>query len=282
MNVKDKSSELPYNFKTNFFLSNDELQGLIKIHKTFADQVTPSIATLLKTDVKFSIHKIEQISVFRFSKTLSNQSFYASIKLSPLSKQALFSIDPEISYLIVERLLGGNVAPPSYFQGLNSLEFAILRQFTNQFISVLSNAWMPYLEVKPYIEELGIDQSIKQWLQKPLKCLNIIFKISVDNVLGLISLTLPCESLQPFKSKFVNTEKYLKNPALDAKKIKLDLKALIGSLQLSSKEVSHLKNGDILKLDHSLEQPIKLFVENQFLLSCQPGLIYKNKGIKLT
>jgi len=283
MNVKADAKVIPYDFRSNFFLSNDQLHVIAQIHHTFADQATELASTLLHANVKISLVQTEQIPFSRFLSTQSKQCCYATMNLSSLPKQSILTINSELSYIIVERLLGGETDSPSYSHPFNHLELAILRQFINSFLQSLKTAWKPYLEIAAHIDEIGINPSNLHYLKKLSKCVVLTFRISILEVVGLISLAFPCESLYPIRNVLVSSERnHTEDLPIDPESIELELKAIIGSLRLSHDELINLKSGDILKLDQNLENPISLLLENHFLLNCYPGLIYKNKGVLLS
>lgn len=272
---------LPYNFKNNAFLSNDQLEFISRVHESFANYAASSLSTLLHEEVNVKLLETNQIPLSLFLKSHSSQSYYAYLS-SSLPKSSVLTISPELAHAAVSRLLGGEFKYPTAIRAFTTLEVAILRQFIRSFIQSLSQVWQPYLDFTPSISEIGSGLAKSETLQKITKFVVMTFKIKFANDFGFIDLLYPTDSLCSLGNALVsNEDRVPKNVGLDPHDLEISLKVSLGSLSLSPHELMSLKKGDVLKLDQLLTHPLPILVENTPIFSGYPGLTYKNKGVTL-
>jgi flagellar motor switch protein FliM len=200
---------------------------------------------------------------------------------------------PSIAYAMVDRLLGGVRSEVSYSSTFTSIELSALRGILSQIISQLQEPWENVIQLKPQIERIETDPEFAQIASPNEMIMLITFQANIDKVEDFITLCYPHMVIEPIMSKlnarlWYSTEKPKKvskdNREVIAdiiNKTAVELEVLLGSSQVSYRDVMSLQKGDIIPLNTKLNDKLPVYIDEFLKFYGRPGKINDSAAIKI-
>jgi flagellar motor switch protein FliM len=154
----------------------------------------------------------------------------------------------------------------------SEIELAIIERVIRQMLRFFDEAWEKVVKTRSHLERIETSSQFAQIvdINEPVAVITINAKIGADA--GLISVCLPHMALEPV-AKQMNTRSWYSrqgnkakaNPDLMGKKIystMVELHAIFNDTSASVKDIAYLQVGDVIQLDHRLNEPITIKVQS--------------------
>lgn len=277
---------LSFDFKNLYFLPPSSLQSLSYLHQQFALSATEKVSALLHCNPKIILIETIQQPFSLFMRSYSPASFHTLIDLSPLPGQGVITLNLDLCYFAIDKLLGGSGTKPSVCHPFNDLEMAIQRKFIQNLLDSLKAVWKSVLETEFAIAELSYDPRKNSPILGTAKCVIFNFLIQLSGFSTLFSIVIPSQSLQNLDTipnhEISEMASALKlEESIDIDYLQIELKALLGSIELTPSELEMLQVNDVIKLNTNINHPLSLLVQDQPIFLGLPGLLHAQKGVLL-
>jgi flagellar motor switch protein FliM len=232
---------------------------------------------------------VTNISLKNYLLSLNQSTFTTTINIKLINATGILAVDPVAIYSAVNKMLGGKGDIPTFASQLQPLEMAFTRKFLSYLLEDLGSAWSSICYLYFAFDELLPQPSDIQMVSVQNIFLLSTFKLSIGQSHGLMTIALPTASFMPLIAHLtpeqeqtlhlipqqVNlNEVYLDN-------IPIEVKAILGQLDLSPSEMREMQPGDIILLDQEIDSPITLQIAGDNKFKAFPGLKEKFKGIIL-
>jgi flagellar motor switch protein FliM len=181
----------------------------------------------------------------------------------------VLDINPRLGLTIVDRLMGGGGTAPAQGQELSDIEAALLEQVMHMFVGEWCNHWHKYQDLKPVI--LGHENS-GQFLQtahSDTLMLVISMEARIADCLEQIQLAFPYATVEPLIRRLTekleielpglqrpDDSKRTWNPELE--KARIPITAEWPKLEMTARDFSNLKVGDVLPLEPEVVNNVRL------------------------
>jgi flagellar motor switch protein FliM len=190
---------------------------------------------------------------------------------------------------MIERVLGGGekVGSESVSRTLTEIEISLLKSFLNKFLKLMKDSWENIIELNPKLIDIETNSQFAQ-IASPTESIALItLNIKINNSEGMMNICLPHKVIEPIlpnlSSKMWFSDISKKNITPEEKgmlkkqlsKSDLAIKAIIGSTDISVKELLNVRPGDVLVLNRKVSEPIDIFIDEQLKFKGIPG---KNKN----
>src|SRR6185437_8944687 len=109
--------------------STNQLSTLRTLHDNFTRLLNNSLSVYLRTRVEASVVSIEQISYGDFISGISVPSILSIFSMDPLPGSGIVQIDLNLSFSILDRLLGGPGWYPTKLRDLSDIERTLMQRF---------------------------------------------------------------------------------------------------------------------------------------------------------
>lgn len=252
----------PFNFRELPKVSRQEatlLEGLMASLPRigFSDNLSQSLKTLLGklfgTRVSIEIQKIQSFDFSPGGSALPPQGVYLTFGLAPLQEKAVLELDPFLTHVAIDRLLGGTGEPPVMMRPLTEIEEGVLSYI---FLKILAEIF----------ERCGRSARLHFRLEgiRPTpegipggSTLFLFFRISLGGRSGYARLILPTlfaqkALLEPLEGTAPGTERDLQYYAarfMNLGFLQTELWAEIGSATLKGRELMSLEPGDVVVME---------------------------------
>jgi flagellar motor switch protein FliM len=270
------------------------MPGLDRIFDTFLRILRSSIETLLGDIGGVSLGTIELI---RYGSWLAQQSTPLSVhlfRLSPLPGSGLLVLSPALSGIALEVAFGGTTRRQTLIEGrgYSDIETRVLQRFAARILSDFEDAWEP---IQPL--ELAVLRSESNPAHAAIateEALVLVAEIRVlaqaDEELPLM-LCIPYGALDAIRPKLTGEFEVedgspgaqwsgqLRNSIGD---LKLNVRAELGSCQMSMRQVLRLKPGDVVPLGTRRDEPILVRVEEKPKFYGVAGMAHEGHAVRIT
>lgn len=290
----DKSQEKTiskYDFRRPEVISKDQIRTLQMIHKTFSRSLTNAFSSYLRTTIEVNLMAVDQLTYGEFNMSLSNPTCINTFAMAPLEGLGVFEINPLIVFVMIERLLGGTGKTPSEIRALTDIELAIFEKVILMSLESLQSAWAHVQSFEIEFKDNEANPQFVQIVAPGETVILITLEIKMGETSGIISVCYPFILLEPLVSKLSaqqwisaskkGEENYKPFIQDNLNTIKLELRAELGKVKLTIRDLINLKKGDAVNLDRKAKDDIVVKIKGASKFFAQPGIVGRYKVVKL-
>lgn len=290
---KEQEEVLEYNFIRSSRIPEGQRNTVSLIHSSYATEISLSLSSFLRAEVKVSLIKVEQQTFAEYINSLNNPTCIATFDMHPLSGMGLIEANSSIVFPVIDRMLGGKGEPQKEMRNFTELEIAISKKFISYLLNILSNSWAYILNITFSAQEVQTNPAFIRNIPQQELCLAITLNMTMnDEASGILTICIPYVNLDPISSK-LDTQQWGQYSIKQTEKIKqahhhnftqmvFDVTAILGETELSFLELLALQKGDILDLGEKATKPIQVRVEGLEKFAATPGIWGKFKGVAIT
>lgn len=293
---KDLSGQkvVAYNFWSPERFSKEQMRAVELVHEDLGERLTTSLPTFLRTNVKPKLVHTEQGRFHEFLKDLPPNTLYHMIALNPLPNQVVLTVSPNISYVMLEQLLGGKVDRKIKDRPLTDIDQSLLRNVVENMLNDLKASWAKVASIEPALEDSTINQHWVQMFMGSERVMLILFEMTVQNVTGSMNMYIPFSTLKPIANelnphifitgrKGTQTDPEQRQAVLSkVNLIHLPIRVDLGHAVLPLKEVVNLEIGKVISLDTNVNQELVVNVAGEKKYKGRVGKSGKYVAIQIT
>lgn len=281
-----------YDFKSPQKFSKEHIRTLELVNDNYARIISNYLTGQIRQSVKVKIETVEQITYEEFIHSVQNPTIITIFKMPPLTGNIIFETNPQFSLRVIDILLGGNGDRKVNTKEFSDIDKNIMKQITSGMISNLKLAWESVLHVEPEVEGIETNPAINQTLAPNEPVALITFSVEMGKSSTFINMCIPYLSIEKILDKLVvqyafqnNDENVMAESRVKIEegihKVDIEIKAELGSTNLTVDDFLKLTKGDVIKLDNKSSSPIKVYVGNEECYYGKPGVTGKNMGVMI-
>lgn len=281
-----------YDFKRALRFSKDQIRSLTRIHENFARLLTTYFSAQLRTYVQINVASVDQIPFEEFIRSIPNMTLINIFEVPPLDGNILMEVNPNIAYSMLDRLMGGVGASPGKIDNLTEIESKIMTNLFERSFDNLREAWSGIIDIDPFLTEMEVNPQFLQMISPNETVVVISFNIMIGESSGMINICIPHVVLEPIvpnlsvrywmqSNKKEPTEEQSMMLEKRLKKAPLPVVAELGHGQLSVEEFLYLQVGDVVPLNHKIDEPLIVKVGDIPKFTAQPGHLKNRKAVQI-
>ena len=270
------SNTVPYDLCSSSRLTEKQIHELSLLFNSFAIQAGESLTAFCRQTVTATLQKIEQIPFSRYLRSLNQPSYLANLNANPLKMAGFLEVNAQIAYSISSKMLGGTGNISSLPHTTSGLEMAINRKFINLLLRQLSSALKPITEVFFSLDEIYKSPHEARLFPSHELCVVASIFVHIQEVREVMTVLIPAAYLLPLLGpsdpSALTAPGRTPRSANWAKHLEVEMCAHLGQCELTEKEIRELCPGDVIILDHKIDQPIDVDVSDALFCTAKPGL----------
>jgi flagellar motor switch protein FliM len=294
--IQNKSQEKkvrPHDFRRPSKFAKDHLKTLNIIYDNYARLVTNFLTGYLRTVVQIDVVSVETLAYNDFSNSILNPVIISVVDFTPLTGSIIIEIAPNISYTLVDRILGGKGYSMDKIRDFTEIELAILERVIAQMLNIMREPWENILAVRPRLERIETNVQFAQIISPNEMVALITLDVTIGEAEGMINICMPYMVLEPIMPKlstkfwFSSIEKGAteETKELIANKIKttlIPIKACLGKTSITIREFLELQAGDVLQLDTNVNGDMEVYAGEILKFLAKPGVRRNKIALKIT
>ncbi|ANU15928.1 flagellar motor switch protein FliM [Planococcus maritimus] len=282
-----------YDFKKALRFSQDQIRTLSRIHENFARLLTSYFSAQLRTYVQITTEKVEQVAYTDFLQQIEKKSILGVFEAQPLTGSMVMKFSPEVAYVMFDRLLGGQGNVVQRSSDLTEIEISVINRIFNQSLGCFQEAWTSVIELSAELKEVEVNPQFLPMASPNETVIIVNLVAKIGDTEGKIQLCLPHLVLEHVLPKLsarhwlASQKKAIEHEEVEAleKRLhgtKMDIAAVLGEVTVDIKDFLDLKEGDVLRLNESVDAPVKLYVDQKQKFLAQPGTSKGRLAVQIT
>ena len=263
-----------YDFRTANRFPKEQMRTFHVVFETFSQLFSNRLSSILRVSCECEILSIEECSYSEFNNSLPAPVVLALLDAPPMYGSLVFQMSPEFSYMLISRLFGGGTAGENSKQ-FTEIELALVERVLRQAVNVFDEAWDKVIRLSTHIERIETSPQFAQITAPNEPVAVIILNVTMGEETGLISICIPHTAIEPV-SQQLNTRMWFSSGTRDDGRGKertamlaaklmqtpIPITAYFQQTPATVSDIVNLQIGDVIKLDHSVEQPLTINVSH--------------------
>ncbi|MGB9755243.1 MAG: flagellar motor switch protein FliM [Desulfurella sp.] len=281
-----------YDFKRPDKVSKEQIRAIKNLHDKFARNFSSKLSGFLRTIIEIDVASVDQMTYGEFVLSLSQSVSFNVVNLYPLEGSGIIAIEPDIGFVLIDRLLGGFGATFQNIRPFTDIEQTILLDIVNLMLSDLKNIWAPIAEIKFDVTTQETSPNVVQIVAPSEVVVLIVFEVKMSDYKGIINFCLPVITLEPILTKIGThdmlsiSKKEHTNRVVDILQIldnvSVDLDVYLGDFKINIENFLNLKPNDVCIIQKSLNQPAEVHFNGVKKFEAKIGKQKTKKAIKIT
>ena len=262
-----------YDFRTANKFTKDQMRTLQFAFTNFCHLLSNILSVKLRISCDVNMVSQEEQLFNEFYNALPEPVILAIMNMPPFEGNILMQISPEVSYAMVNSLLGGTGKATAVGRTFTEIELVIIERFIKQFLPLLVESWSKVMKVEPVITRIETTPQFAQIVAMNEAMAIITLEIRIGDTRGLLSFSIPHVSLAPIAKQLNSRLLYETSPIKSVADNSDTIRQILSSSQVSVKavfkettatvnDILSLQEGDVIQLDQHVLDPILIKIEH--------------------
>ncbi len=274
---------------------NQDLQRIPNfdiILDAFCQNYAITLTNLLQRTASISRTGIDSSQFLEFLLENKDAGSIGVIQTDPLKHGALLMVDSQLSFAMVEILLGAatDLDPVRLDRKLSTIEMSVMKTVMSDACEDIDRAFNPLVDLHSALLKVENNSRLVSITAPDAEIIVGRYKVDVGEVSGEMKLVFPLATIEPLREQFkdlLNVNKgteglWTEQITEDIFDIQTEVIAQSGTITLSVNQLVNLKVGDIIDLDYNPNKPLNVLVEEKLKFFAMPGVHEGKKAISLT
>jgi len=265
-----------YDFRNPVFLSEIELRRLRLLHEDFIRYLSARLSLFLRMEFGLKMAQLTTVTYSKFTESLPSPTHICLFKAEPLVGIGVLDINPRLALTIADRLLGGRGHSVKAERYLTEIEVALLEDVIVIILEEWCAQWKSEQDLRPLIVGHENNGRFLQTSPKDAIVLALTLEVNFGDCSEQMQLGVPYYTIEPLVKK-MQARRQKDSAVTTVEKraswqkvydhISMPVRAEWEAFELSLREVSSLRVGDVI------EMPTDLVQQTRVLLNGTPKFI---------
>jgi flagellar motor switch protein FliM len=283
----------PHDFRASSLLSPRQMRKL-RAHETqFLNAMEARVTMFLRTEFVLKLAAIQIVSYQKLTEGWSEPTHLILFKTEPLRGVSLLEIPLLLGLTIVDRLMGGPGRVEPITREISEIEKALLDQIVQVILEEWCNNWATVKLLKPSVLGCESNGRFLQTAPPQTNMLMLAIDARLGDCAGQIKLAFPYAALEPCLHQLCGSsepppETPAPAPSAPVKwnrsldELALPVTAEWQGMELSAREVLHLKVGDVIQVSPQMARQVCLRLGDQSKFNGTLGTVAGQWAVELT
>jgi flagellar motor switch protein FliM len=236
--------------------SKEQERRLRRAHEVFCRTASTVISGEARTPVDFEVLDVRQLTWSNAVRETENDAIYGVIRLGGDGAQIVMALERIFVLTLIERMCGGADSRPAKDRKLSEIDVVLTESLMRGLVDQLSVVWNQWFDVRLGFEQLELDTRGIQIAQLAEPTVVVTVESWLAKNTFVLTLMLPHAAVREASATFLQREAAARaeDPvAAQAMRralgsIAIELRARVGSLELTADQLLALSVGDVVRL----------------------------------
>jgi len=284
-----------YDFRHPDKFSKVHLNTIENVHQNLSRHLGAALMIYVRQNISFTLASVEQTSYEDYMSGVSVPTTLVIFSLSPLPGNAILELNPTLTFMFYDRLLGGEGVALEENRELTDIERSVIEGISQKILAVFKEAWGGIVQVQPKIEAIEANSQLVQIVPPNEIVVSIVFEVSMGDNTGAMSICLPYLTLESIVPKLTRKVwfsaksqkkgfdgKERENIKRNLKKVALPVTIELGTAELTIEDLIQLKPGDAIQLDTHTDEEVRIKIGDIAKFCGKPGVLGRKLAVKTT
>jgi flagellar motor switch protein FliM len=250
------------------------------INERFARNFRIGMFNLIRRTAEISVGPVAVIKYSEFVRNLVVPTNLNLVHMQPLRGTALFVFDPNLVFLVVDNLFGGDGRYHMRVEGrdFTLAEQRIIRKMLDVVFEEYQRAWEPIYPVELEYVRSEMNTQFANIATPTEVVVVTTFNIELGTSGGDFHICMPYSMIEPIRDQLTSTmqadraeadERWVTEMGLQVQDAEVELVANLGEAPITLRQILDLKSGDVISLD--LPEAVVAEVDGVPVFECHYG-----------
>ena len=260
------------------------------INERFARNFRIGIFNFLRRNAEISVGPVRVLKYSEFIRNLVVPTNLNLIHIKPLRGTGLFIFDPDLVFLVVDNLFGGDGRFHMRVEGrdFTATEMRVIHRMLEVTFEEYTKAWAPVLPIEFEYVRSEMNTQFANVATPTEVVVAVTFKIELGAGGGDFHVCLPYSMIEPIRDLLYSSmqadraeadDRWVKLLSKQVQVAEVDLVANLGSAPVTLGQILNLQVGDIISLD--IPEAIVAEVDGVPVLECRYGILNGQYALKV-
>jgi flagellar motor switch protein FliM len=281
-----------YNFRRPSRVSKEQIRALEILHEDFAKLTAASLSGMLRTMVDLELEAVEQISYSEYQLAIASPTCAFVFNMEPLKGGAVLELNPHVASVMIHRLLGGHGYDVPASRDFTEIERAVVERVGLRAMVDLQQAWQQVGAFVFRILQLETNPQFIQVTSPNEVILVATFRLKIGPVTGGLSLGYPYLLLESLMGRLGGQRWMASGTSVASPESRsfivrelsqspLTLRAFLGGTRLTVKDLLDLKVGQLLPLEATPDDAVRVEINSVPTFVGRPGTHRKHLAVEV-
>jgi len=259
---------------------------------SFAHNYAMSLSTRFQRAVSVKLDAMESMSFDNLLQRLSGRGAIGILQMEPLSGGGLVIFDEQLSFSLVEIVLGGSseneITAPN--RAMSAIELNVIRDVIDSACPELNKGFRQLHEVNASLVKVVSNLRLLNFVLPDAGVVAARFRVTIDSLEGDITVVMPHSSLEPLQKQqqnksipvsAVQNSKWRSVVCEELDHMDVEIEALLSTLSLRVRDILNFQVGDVIELGCSPDTPLQVLVEGRPKFYGMAGVQGGKKAIRI-
>jgi len=259
--------------------TTDQQRRLERAHENFCRSVSTRMSAELRTAISVELIDTAQLTWANALDEIPRRSVSGIVEVAPFGGRVLITAELTLLLGLLERVLGGQAVDRPAERTLTDVDRALIARVFQTLLDELSISFNDLAELQFGLLDLETERAPAQLAPLSEPALAITFEFKLGRASSTMVLILPHRAIEPVLRTSASTQHDFELAADAAAAVGealgdvvVQLRAEVGSAQMSLGHVLALRPGDVLRLDGAAEEgAVTLYADAVALQRCKLG-----------
>ncbi|WP_313341571.1 flagellar motor switch protein FliM [Sedimentibacter sp.] len=283
-----------YDFRSPKKITKETIKLLKGIYENYCRMVTSRLTSMLRLMCDVTVEQVEESIFHEYNNALDDYVLMGLIDVkypdnTVSDSQILMEVSKPLSFVIIDRLLGGIGEEYEHDRDYTDIELFLLSNMLKQLVKQMGSNWESTLEIDTELAKLETNSRFIQSINYNDTVVIIVLNVSLNQSTGKITLCIPSSILEEILKKASNYSKSSKRSDQSREEQKaaimgsikssnLTITGVLGKSQATLHDVLNMQIGDLIILDRNIDRDIDIHVDGRKWFEGKWG-IRKKKGV---
>ena len=295
--TSDEVKVKEYDFRAPKKFTKEQLKILESIFENYARLLSTYLTGMLRLYCRVSLVNIEEQRYNEFNNALPDYVIMGMVDLGIKNDEigetdVIVQVSNAITYTMIDRLLGGKGEYSDTNRDFTDIETTIMTGVMQTFAGHLKEPWSTYIDLEPRFIGIETNSRVVQTIGHEDTVIIVALEVEINTQRSIISVCIPAINLDEIMGKFVprytrsskktdaNREQERRDTIMTGiTSTALEIKAVLGEINLDLYEVLTLQINDVIPLDKKITENIDIYVGNKLWCDGKLGTYNKKKAV---
>ena len=287
---QDASGVRPYNLATQERIVRGRMPTLEIINERFARLLRIGLFNFMRRTAEISVGPVKVMKYSEFVRNLVVPTNLNMVQIKPLRGTALFIFDPNLVFLVVDNLFGGDGRFHTRVEGrdFTQTEQRIIQRLLDVVFEEYEKSWKPVYPVKFEYVRSEMNTQFANIATPNEVVVTTTFNIELGSVGGEFHVCMPYAMIEPIRDLLYSSlqgdhlevdKRWMRLLSKQVQMAEVELVANLGHAPVTLDQILNMKAGDVISLD--IPEAIVAQVDGVPVMECRYGVLNGQYALKV-
>jgi flagellar motor switch protein FliM len=294
LQVNDKKVK-EYDFRSPKKITKETIKLIKGCYENYCRILTSRLTSMLRLMCDVTVEQVEESIFHEYNNALDDYVLMGLIDVKYPDKtvsdsQILMEVSKPLSFVIMDRLLGGRGEEYEVVRDYTDIELSLLDNVLKQLILQMGPTWESTLEIETELSKIETNSRFVQSINYNDTVVIIVLNVTLNQLSGKITVCVPSIILDEIfkkanmllkvgsKKADQNIEEQKSTILNTIKSSNLNVTGVLGNAHATLQDIVNMKVGDLIILDQNIDSDVNVNVEDEKWFEGKWGT-KKNKNV---